>query len=289
MTDLMGLTAPFQLLFSDERATEASLPPALRSIYPGDWHPPSIAGRPYIYTNFATSRDGRISYNDPAYAGGGPISLSNAHDRWLMALLRMRAHAVLVGDVTLDVEPDHSWTAEFIYPAGASRFNENRQREGYAGKPLLVLLSYDGKLNLDAACWQDEELTVIVATTSAGAQQMANHRSAASTIVLDLGEKAVDLPRLARILHDDYGVRHLLCEGGARVFANMLDAHLVDEEFVALCPTFVGRSPDLFRPSYTEGVAWLPPSAPRSIPYSLHRAGDHLFLRTRCTYPGEAE
>ena len=69
------------------------------------------------------------------------------------------------------------------------------------------------------------------------------------------------------MLHDDYGVRHLLCEGGARVFANMLDAHLVDEEFVTLCPTFVGRSPDLFRPSYTEGVAWLPPTAPRSNPY----------------------
>ena len=170
MTDLMELTAPFQLLFSDESAPEPSLPEPLQTIYPGDWRLPAIAGRPYIYSNFATSRDGRISYNDPAFAGGGPISLSSAHDRWLMALLRMRAHAVLVGDVTLDVEPDHSWTAEFIYPAGASRFNQIRQHEGYAGKPMLVLLSYDGRLNLDADCWQDEALTVVVATTRAGAR-----------------------------------------------------------------------------------------------------------------------
>ncbi|MEZ4612354.1 MAG: hypothetical protein R2838_19295 [Caldilineaceae bacterium] len=31
-------------------------------------------------------------------------------------------------------------------------------------------------------------------------------------------------------------MRRLLCEGGARVFANLLDAHLVDEEFVTLSP-----------------------------------------------------
>jgi riboflavin biosynthesis pyrimidine reductase len=86
------------------------------------------------------------------------------------------------------------------------------------------------------------------------------------------------------MLHSDYGIRNLLCEGGARVFANMLDAGLIDEEFVTFCPTFVGRSPDRFRPSYCEGVAWLPETAPYSKPISLHRAGDLLFMRTRCHY-----
>ncbi|MCB0072972.1 MAG: dihydrofolate reductase family protein [Caldilineaceae bacterium] len=286
-----GLDVPFQLLFTDETAPAPSLPAVLRAAYPGDWHPPQVDGRPYIYTNFATSRDGRISYNDPAYPGGGPVSIYNAHDRWLMALLRMRADAVMVGDVTLATEPDHAWTAAFIFPDAADLFDEIRHAEGYPPKPRLVFLSYTGKLDFDAACWRDAELEIIIATTEQGAQ----HASAAlaslgdavtaTVTVLALGADAVDLPRLARVLHADHGVRRLLCEGGARVFANLLDAHLVDEEFVTLSPSFVGRTPELFRPSYTEGVAWLPPTAPRSVPLSLHRVRDHLFLRTRCVYP----
>jgi hypothetical protein len=64
----------------------------------------------------------------------------------------------------------------------------------------------------------------------------------------------------------------------------LLNLGLVDEEFVTWCPAFVGRSPERQRPSYTEGVAWLPDNAPYSKPLSLHRGGDCLFLRTRCHY-----
>ena len=279
--------SPFQLLFTEEVTETSSLPDELRAIYPGDWHLPRTTSRPYIYSNFVTSRDGRISYNDPDHPGGGPVSLFSAHDRWLMALLRMRAHAVLIGDVTLDIEPDHDWTSEFIYPLGAEDFKRIRQAEGYADKPLLVLLSYDGKLNLEAACWQDEELSIVLATTQQGAVNFGSPSFPARVDVLALGEESVDLQRLVHILFQAYGVRHLLCEGGATTFANLLDAHLIDEEFVTLSPTFVGRSADRFRPSYTENVTWLPQDAPRSIPFSLHRVDDLLFLRTRCTYKGE--
>lgn len=288
MDPFSGLDVPFQLLFNDETADAPSLPADLRAVYPGDWHRPPVEGRPYIFTNFVTSRDGRISYNHPAHAGGGPVSIFNAHDRWIMALLRMRADTVMVGDATLAAEPDHAWTPAFIFPEGAARFEEVRRAEGYSPNPRMVFLSLDGALNFDAACWADPELAIIVATTTRGAARLSGLSSrglAADVTVLDLGEGAVDLPRLARVLYADFGVRNLLCEGGARVFANLLDAHLVDEEFVTLAPSFVGRTPDLFRPSYTEGVAWLPSTAPRSNPLSLHRVRDHLFLRTRCVYP----
>lgn len=285
MSQFHGLDEPFQLLFSDEECQSASLPEPLRRIYPGDWHVPVLEDRPYVYSNFVTSRDGRVSYNTPGFAGGGPISQGSAHDRWLMALLRMRAHAVLVGDVTLEIEPDHDWTSEFIYPEAADAFTSSRKAEGYAPKPLLVLLSFDGRLNFEADCFENVGLHIVIATTGAGVSNIGNRRFKTSVDVLDLGEVAVDLSRLVDVLFAEYGVRNLLCEGGARVFANMLDAHLIDEEFVTLSPAFVGRSPESFRPSYTEGVAWLPLSAPYSKPFSLHRAGDLLYLRTRCQYP----
>ncbi len=177
------------------------------------------------------------------------------------------------------------WTSEFIYPEAADAFSHFRLAEGYASKPLLVLLSFDGRLNFEADCFEDIGLHIVVATTSVGVSNIGDRPFMPSVDVLDLGEDAVDLWRLIGLLFAEYGVRNLLCEGGARVFANMLDAHLIDEEFVTLSPTFVGRSPDSFRPSYTEGVAWLPPTAPYSKPFSLHRAGDLLYLRTRCRYP----
>jgi len=280
-----GPDTPFQLLFSDDSDRPPSLPDAFRQIYPGDWHIPSNPNRPYIYTNVALGRDGRISFSEPDLEAAVHVTKADPHDRWLMALLRMRADAVMIGDVTVRLESDHIWTPEYICPPDAPAFTAQRQAEGYRPIPLLVILSFDGDLYMDAACFQREDHHIVLATTSKGAARAKDLTCAATLDILDLGQEAVDLPRLAQILKQDYGINNLLCEGGARVFANMLDAHLVDEEFVTFCPTFVGRSPDQPRPSYCEGVAWMPETAPYSKPISLHRAGDYLFMRTRCHYP----
>ena len=55
----------------------------------------------------------------------------------------------------------------------------------------------------------------------------------------------------------------------------------VDEEFLTLSPRLVGSeaSSGIRRPSLVEGVGFDPASAPRSVPISLRRAGEHLMLR----------
>jgi 5-amino-6-(5-phosphoribosylamino)uracil reductase len=245
---------------------------------------PEIKGRPYIYSNFAISRDARISFNEPGQEAAVHVTKANPHDRWLMGLLRMRADAVIVGDTTVNKETGHVWTAEFIYPPDAVAFSAQRCAEGRRPFPLLVILTLDGRLNFDATCFGSANQQIVIATTSHGVAKVRDVTCAASLDVYGLGEDAADLRRLVQILQHDYYVNSLLCEGGARVFAAMLDAHLVDEEFVTLCPTFVGSRSSHLRPSYTEGIAWMPDSAPYSRPVSLHRAGDYLFLRTRCAY-----
>ena len=291
MTPPTGLDRPFQLLYTEPVAAP-SLPPAYRALYPGDWPMQSHPDRPYIYTNFAPSRDGRISFNEPNSLDASFVTKADPHDRWLMGLLRVRAHAVLVGDITVRLELGHVWTPEFIYPPEAEAFNDLRRAEGYSPIPKLVILSFDGNLDFSEERFQNPELHVILATTERGAQHAAAvdlaGQCSAAVDILTLGDESVDLHRLVRQLYNDFGIRNLLCEGGARVFANLLDAGLVDEEFVTYCPTFVGRSPERFRPSYTEGVAWTPDNAPYSQPVSIHKAGDYIFLRTRCLYPALA-
>ena len=286
MVDLKGPGSPFQLLFSGEQPATPSLPEAYRQIYPGDWHMPTIPGRPYVYTNFAQSRDGRISYNEPNASSGGDVTDFNAHDRWLMGLLRVRADAVMSGDATVNLETEHLWTAEFMCPYDSAAFAELRAAEGFAPKPILVIVSLEGKVNFEGLCFRQPDAHVVLATTSRGAAHVHGIECDARIDVHALGESSVDLVRLNQMLYSDYGVRNLLCEGGARLFGSMLAAKQIDEELVTFCPNFIGRSNDKFRPSYTEGVAWMPGKAPYSQPFSLHRVGDFLYMRTKVHYKG---
>ena len=286
MTQPQGPGSPYQLLFADDVHEPPSLPQSFLDIYPGDWQLPQPRdGRPYTYSNFGMSRDGRISFNEPGQEAAVHVTLGAAHDVWLMALLRMRADAIMVGDTTVRLEGEHFWTSDFIYPPDGPAFQAQRLAEGYKPLPLLVLLTLNGDINFAANCFKRSDLHVVVATTDRGAQALADVQCNAQLDIHSFGDETADLARMAQMLHSDYGINNLLCEGGSRVFANMLDAGLIDEEFVTWCPTLVGRSADHQRPSYTEGVAWMPGHNPYSKPLSLHRGGDYIFLRTRVRYP----
>ena len=85
VTPPQGPGSPFQLLFSDAPEGGSPLPEAFRRIYPGDWRIPDRTEQPYIYSNFATSRDGRITYQIPGLEGGADVTGYDAHDALLHA------------------------------------------------------------------------------------------------------------------------------------------------------------------------------------------------------------
>lgn len=278
---------PFSLLFDDDASEDKALPTDLRAVYGGDWRVPEPGGRPYIYSNFALSRDGRVSFNVPGHLGGGDVSGFNAHDRWLMALLRARADAVVVGDNTLKLEPEHVWTCEYIYPE-AQPFLEWRALEGRTPSPLQVLLSLTGNVDPDAAVFRQPGFDVLIATTARGYAAASAPEYAANVNVLELGEDSVDLGRLCSVLNADFGVNTLLCEGGPRVYGGFIAARLLDDEFLTLCPAVVGNPAPggdaAPRPGLIEGTAFNPHAYPKSVPTSLRRAGEHLFLKSRYVY-----
>ena len=278
---------PFTLLFDDEATRGATLPGDLRAIYGGDWSLPEPDGQPYTYANFALSRDGRVSFNEPGHLGGGDVSGFSTHDRWLMGLLRARADAVVVGDNTLRLEPDHLWTCEYIFQDKA--FTALREAEGRKPQPIQIFLSLTGDFDTGAAVLCQPHLDVLIATTARGYEKAAALRCAANVTVLNLGEERVDLSRFVRVLHSDFGVDTLLCEGGPRVYGSFVAAGLIDDEFLTLCPTVIGNPVAAGsikpRPGLVEGMAFRPNAPPKSIPTSLRRAGDHLFLKSRYVYP----
>ena len=280
----IGPGEPWQLLFNDVAEGAAQLPPDYLALYPGDWQIPQIKGRPYVYTDFAISRDGRITYKEEGYVGGADITQNNRADLWFMAFLRTRADAIMNGYGTITLEIEQDWTAENLFPDEAASFKELRQHFGHTKPPIVVILSHDGRINFDGVALTQPHLHVVLATSNAGAEYARQFSVAAQLDVHAMGADSADLQRTVDMLYSDYGVQKLLSEGGSTVQAGLLDAGLIDEEFVTWCPAFVGRSEAKFRPSYTEGVAWHPTKAPYSKPINLHRNGDLLYLRTRCEY-----
>lgn len=274
----------FTVLF-DEQSGGQSLSPAARAVYGGDWVPLDPGDRPYTFSNFVMSRDGRISFNEPGQSGGGEVSGFNAHDRWVMALLRARADAVLVGDNTLRTSPEHRWTSEYIYPEDSAFFDAIRAADGRTGLPLQIFVSLEGDLDPTSEVLQRADLGVIVATTTRGAARAQALTTAGPLTVLALGDDTVDLAELMRILRRDHGVHNLLVEGGPRVYGGFLAAGLIDDEFLTLSPVVVGGGTVTSRPGLVEGQAFSPDGHPRSVPIALRRAGDHMFLHSRLSYP----
>lgn len=278
-----GPGSPYTVLFDEDDREGRPLPAGIEAIY-GAWRLPAFESRPYIYSNFVMSQDGRVSFNVPGAAGGASVSRGNAHDQWLMGLLRARADAIIMGDNTLRVEPEHIWTAEAIFPADAAAFAALRAAEGRSPLPLVIFASYDGNIQAEAAIFTRTDMHIVIVSTSDGCTRARARlaQAAARVEFVPAGESSVDLHWLAPRLYTHHGVRSLLCEGGPTLFGSMLAAGLVDDLFLTHSPVAIGnpRGGPL-RPGLVEGVAFDPAAPPCSTLLSVRRAGNYLFVRSR--------
>jgi len=251
----------FEVLVDEEPREGRGLPDDIRAVYGGDWTIPFAGELPYVYSNFVVSRDGRASFRESGYAGGGAVSGYDDRDRWLMAVLRARADAVVVGDGTAAAEPEHVWTADAIYPAEAERFAALRDAESRAPNPLQVIVSLTGEFGPSAMLERDD-LDALVVTP-------------------DAGEAAVDLGVLLARLRAR-GAHTVLCEGGPHLYGALIASGTPFDEFLTLSPLVVGEADHgVRRPSLVEGTAFAPEAAPRSRLLSVRRGGDYLYLRSR--------
>lgn len=283
---VVGPGTPFVSLLDEDNGPGLRLPEAFRRIYGGDWLlPEPEPARPYTYVNFVVARDGRVSFAEKGHLGGGDVSRFNAHDQWLMGLLRARCDAVLSGDNTLRLDPPLLLTPDYIFPADAAAFAALRAAEGRQAVPLHILLSLEGDLPIEATVFGRPEIPLLIATTTRGvAKARAVLGDRANATVRDFGVESVDPVALMAVLRREYGVRSLLCEGGPRVYGSLLGAGQVDDEFLTLSPIVIGNHPagnERPRPSLVEGIAFAPGQEPRQRLPTIRRAGDHLFLRSR--------
>lgn len=279
---------PIVTLFDRSPPSGQTLLPAhLRAAYGGDLQfPPALARPVYVFANFVATLDGIVSYQIAGKSGGGEISGFNEEDRFIMGLLRSSADAVLIGAGTLRGDPGRVRLPETISPAFQQEFRSFREIVlKRPARPLNVVISGSGRIDLDEPAFHTPGLTGVIITTVPGYDRLRREhgRSLAAAEVRvtgDLGSK-VSPTRTLQILHDDFGVERLLHEGGPTVFGKFLAEGLVDELFLTLSPQIAGRDEAHRRLSMVEQLLYAPDRSPWFDLVSLKIAQNHLFLRYR--------
>jgi riboflavin-specific deaminase-like protein len=202
------------------------------------------ADRPYVVTNFAVTVDGKATLH------GRSGAIGSETDTEMLVCLRTRVDAVMIGAGTMRAE---RYGRPIADPAKRGR----RERRGLSQDPLLVIVS--GRLDLpwDAPVFDDPGARVLIFTASD-----ADPPKTAADVRVVRHDGAVDLGDALALLRVERGVRALLCEGGPRLHAQLIDASLIDELFVTHAPKLAGGDgpglavglPELERPL---DVAWL--------------------------------
>ncbi len=191
---------------------------------PAFHHAAADPGRPWVALKLAASLDGRI-----APPGGRRVWLTGSEARREAHRLRAGFDAILVGGRT--------WEADD--PTLTVRLGDVRPRR----QPTPVLLDRRGRApaGLRALDRPDDgdRRPIVVTTAGRAAAARARLGARADVAVAERGEGGLDLERVL-VLLARRGVGSVLCEGGGRVAASLIEGGLVDRIHLFLAPVVVG-------------------------------------------------
>lgn len=183
--------------------------------------------RPFVTANFAITLDGRISTRNRT-----PSDFSSPTDKRRFAEIRAEADAVLVGATTVAADR---------MTMGVSRpdLQEKRKAAGKPIHPLRVIVSGSGAVDASLPVFaKDFSPILLFSTTRMSAEQQTALSPLCALHLYD--SETVSLAHMLATLHEDHGVKKVVCEGGARLLRSLLEQDLLDEIHLTLCPRVFG-------------------------------------------------
>lgn len=245
--------------------------PELQSWYNGNLYlAKPILDLPGVYSNFVTTYDGRISFNQPDHMGGGDISMGNLDDRRIMGLLRATTDAVLVGANTLRLEADHIWTPDFILRDDQDFVELLNQQRAIMGKNglnyLHLFVTGSGHVNPEAAVFKNKQAESWFITTETGAKVIKSTFTSEPNI-LTIGQSGeVDMSLALTLVREKFKLNHILCEGGPKVIGSLLNTQTLNQVFLSIANQIIGNAPSQDqpdRPSWVSGYYGQPGQTPK--------------------------
>ncbi len=218
-------------------------------------------GRPYVMLNMVSTVDGRVAI------AGRSGSLGNRADRALFHGLRGAVDAVMAGAGTVKAERYGRIIRERSQ-------RELRVKRGLAAEPIACLVSGGLSLPEGIPLLAEPEAHVVILTASQASLPASGARI---EYVRAERQGMIDLPAALGELHDRFGVRTLLCEGGPHLNSQLLAAGLVDELFLSLSAKLAGDAADGLPPlRVVAGADFDPPIELELL--GARESGSELFL-----------
>ena len=260
---------PFRVLAEYEDLPRWDVPEQLAALYGG-----AIGlDEPCVVANFVESLDGVVAVPRLPRSHALLGDESEA-DRFVLALVRACADAVLVGSGTLLSSPTGTWRFDRAYPPAAEALAELRVRRGRSGQPLVTIVTAGG--SLDPAHPVLETGALLLTTQSAAPRLRATVPEATEIVAVTDGD-SVDLAAAIEVLRKR-GYPVILSEAGPSLFGSLVASRLVDELFLTVSPLLAGRAAGV-RLGLVEGVELVPQTRVAGRLRSVRMHGSHLFLR----------
>jgi 5-amino-6-(5-phosphoribosylamino)uracil reductase len=175
---------------------------------------PEQLDRPFVRVNFVSSLDGAVT------ADGRSSGLSGPADRRVFHLLRRLCEVVLVG----------AGTARSERYGGATRPSLATGRP-----PRIAVLTRGAALDPGSRLFTEATLPPLVLTPWCAPEPRRRALSDAGAEVVELPSDPV-APRDVLTVLAQRGLRRVLCEGGPRLFADLIEADAVDELCLTISP-----------------------------------------------------
>ena len=217
-----------------------------------------------VISNTAISLDGRI-----ATAAFDHVALGTPTDRHYMSVVRARCDAVLVGGRTfrnwpLPLVPD----PEAIEALARERFFDADCPDIGGRTWINAIVTRGLELPRPARFWDDPRVRPVVFSPERGdlpgLRTGPTHPAAIAAHLVQMG------------------VKNLLLECGGDLLAQWLDAGLVHEVFVTVCPLLLGGKG---APSLADGVGFPFAKAPRLRLMHAQPVGSELYCRYAVNTP----
>lgn len=182
--------------------------------------------RPWLRANMVSSIDGAVVVD--GRSGG----LSSPADKAVFAVLRNLCDAVLVGAGTARAEGYRAVTASEARVAW-------RRERGLRDVPPIVVVSRSLELAPTGPLFVGALARTVVVTTPAAARERGAAYAGVADLVVAPGphgdDDTVDLAAAVDALYER-GLRHLLCEGGPGLLAQVAAAGRLDELCLTVSP-----------------------------------------------------
>ena len=260
---------PFTVLAEAEDLPRWDTPEELAALYGG-----AIGlDEPCVVANFVESLDGVVAV-PRLPRSHAVIGDESEADRFVLALMRACADAVVVGSGTLLASPKGTWRIDRAYPPAAAALAELRARRGRSEQPLVVVVTTGASLDpahpvLDSGA--------LVLTTDGAAPRLRASVPGATEVVAVNDDDTVDLARALELLRER-SCSVVVTEAGPSMFGSLVASRLVDELFLTLSPILAGRGAGA-RLGLVEGVELVPQTRVAGRLRSVRAHGSHVFLR----------